>query len=169
MEQHEVHRLALKNQYAFSDWTRARHQASAPLERPFLPDHALLRGYRLAGRTAVPGTRSAFTDYLQSESDGAVTVAVSIEALPNNAAARERLVDHLARCMSPRVQRLTEAGIEAGDVGFGGGPQGDAPLFFLRGNVVVELHNTGTRRASLAEVAQTIDAQIVHLLEGLAR
>jgi hypothetical protein len=167
MDQQELHRQAIKNRYNFDGWSRATHQSEPSLPRPFLPDHEALPGYRFKERGAMPRARGTFIDYVEATDDGQIVAALAIQTLPSKAAARERLLDILLECMNPSVPSLSQAGIQAGDVGFGGGPKGEDLLFFLRGNVVVRLWHVGKSRRSLEPLARAIDAQIVQILQNL--
>jgi hypothetical protein len=161
MEQQELRRFAIKGQYGFEDWNRALHQATKPLGSPFLPTHADISGFRFLRRDAFPGDRNAFIDFFQSVHDPAHIVAVTFRTCSSAAAAREVLVDLLSGSMDPKVRVLEEVGIEAGDVGFGGGKAGEGLLYFIRGNVVVQMHHAGPSRPTLGPLARILDRQIV--------
>ena len=160
MNQHALRRAALKAHYGFDDWGVADAKAPAPLRRDFLIAHEALGDYQFAGRSAFPGQRGAYIDYFQSIKDPEIHIAVMIQKFPTSLDAKEGLLNILENCMNPDVPRLSESGIQAGDIGFGGEAGGTASIFFTRNNILVKAHNTGSKTSSLEGLVKAIDGQI---------
>ncbi|HEY0149996.1 MAG TPA: hypothetical protein VGB70_13470 [Allosphingosinicella sp.] len=139
------------------------------VSRGFIPN---LEGYPLTLLRRRPDRSSPghyHEDYAQSslpESRFRVHVAEFASA----AEARQALLRSLALVMAPRLPHCRERGFEAGEICFCSPGEPVSRIYFVRGNVKIELFETGAPLPGLNEIARAIDENLqAHLARAGAQ
>jgi hypothetical protein len=154
-------RDGVKDAYHFHSWARSE-SARFDLDRGprYLPDHAALGNLRFLSRLAIAGQRHGFIDTVEAEGDPTERYSISIRQHSTPEEAHESLVDYLESCMAVQVPTLADAGLDIGDIGFGGGQDPTASIVFVRGSVLVRVDAASSQARRVAEVAGVLDRQI---------
>jgi hypothetical protein len=152
----------VKRRYRYEEWREARGRVTV---RSFLPKlderHALsLESRDPMGR---PGT---FSEHYVRSGNAGVRVLVDVAPHPTVAEARDALVDALARSSAPRLPSCEERGLSIGDVGFCGFGDPLTAILFVRQNVLIDIRSVGETPVAVAEIAKSIDAQLLALSEA---
>jgi hypothetical protein len=157
----EDFRNIVKDRHNFSQWAGKAKAFKGPLCKKFLPKIAEIKGLVLEKRRPIPEEKHAVIDYYHSTDDKDIRFAVTIFEYASVLDAHEGLVDMLSHCMAPVLPRASEKGIKAGDVAFGGHGQLQTDISFTRYNVLVRVESVGPKPASVKELAEKIDKQII--------
>lgn len=154
-------RDGVKNAYRFDTWPRSESELfDLDRGRRYLPDHMGLRGFRFLTRFPIANQRHSFVDTVAAEGTSAERYEIWIRQHSTPREAHESLIDFLATCMAVRIPTLADAGLNIGDIGFGGGRDPSASIVFARGSVFVRVDAANPQAQRVAELADAIDSQI---------
>ena len=150
-------RGAVKRQHGFDTWPG---RESAPIQGAFLPDLERIPGYIHERRSALPGSRNAFSDHF-AEAGGNGRISVRVVQFDSAVDAQEELIEVLCYSMAPRLPRCGERDLDLGDPCFCG--FGDPVDFvaFARANVFIRIDSIGREPVSVAAVAVELDRQLL--------
>ncbi|HEX9963863.1 MAG TPA: hypothetical protein VGB04_02650 [Allosphingosinicella sp.] len=139
--------------------------AHAAVVRNFLPDLSETETWTLEARIPDgPATRHYTERYVGSPADPAmphaVRALVHIAEYPGPADTREGLLLALAQLMAPRLPNCAERGLAIGELCFCGLDDPPTRIYFVRGNVKVEVTSIGLTPVGVADLAGIVDRQL---------
>lgn len=163
MNSHNEYINAIKTKYDFKRWS-SQIKIPGKFSKKYLPSHNAIDGFVHIKRKPVANTNHAFTDYFQHIKNKEIAVAVTVFEYKSTSETHEHLALTLCHCAAPEIPRCEKKNIIVGDIAFCGSQEIQTSIFYVRNNVFIKIESVGKKPYHVAELAQTIDKQIINNL-----